>query len=187
MGNVDSDGHLVISSTAGPLDISGTLTLGAGSRLALDPAYQQAPGTSSLIELVTAADITGQFDNTTGSGADAHLGDGYFLSQINYHSARIEVQVLSALPGDANGDRVVDGSDFNIWNQFKFLTGTDWTMGDFNGDGVTDGADFGIWNANKFMVYDESGARLVVPEPGLVWMGSLILAALRIKSIRVRA
>ncbi len=61
------------------------------------------------------------------------------------------IQVLAVtLPGDANLDHVVDGSDFGIWNSRKFTTGTDWCQGDFNTDGLTDGSDFGIWNANKF-------------------------------------
>ncbi len=60
------------------------------------------------------------------------------------------------LPGDANLDGIVDVSDFNIWNQNKFVShdptspGTGWSTGDFNGDGVTDVADFNIWNNNKF-------------------------------------
>ncbi len=54
------------------------------------------------------------------------------------------------LPGDANLDGLVDGSDFSIWNSNKFTIDTGWCGGDFNADGVTDGGDFGIWNSNKF-------------------------------------
>jgi hypothetical protein len=54
------------------------------------------------------------------------------------------------LPGDANLDGVVDGSDFNIWNAYKFLLDAAWCHGDFNADGAVDGSDFTIWNAHKF-------------------------------------
>jgi hypothetical protein len=59
---------------------------------------------------------------------------------------------IGILPGDANFDRVVDGSDFNHWNDNKFATCTKlWEHGDFNGDGGVDGSDFNIWSANRFM------------------------------------
>lgn len=58
------------------------------------------------------------------------------------------------LPGDANLDSVVDGSDFNIWNSNKFTVGTDWCSGNFNADAVYDGSDFNIWNTNKFTSAD---------------------------------
>ncbi len=51
--------------------------------------------------------------------------------------------------GDANGDGVVNGEDFDIWFQNSFVLGTDLSTGDFNGDGITDGQDFIIWNSNK--------------------------------------
>lgn len=54
------------------------------------------------------------------------------------------------LPGDANLDFFVDGSDFNIWNANKFSTNTDWCAGNFNGDVGVDASDFNIWNAFKF-------------------------------------
>ena len=54
------------------------------------------------------------------------------------------------LVGDANLDGNVDGSDFNLWNSFKFTTTAAWSVGDFNADGVVDGSDFNLWNSNKF-------------------------------------
>ncbi len=54
------------------------------------------------------------------------------------------------LPGDANLDGNVDGSDFNLWNSHKFTFAAAWSQGDFNADGSVDGADFNIWNSHKF-------------------------------------
>jgi hypothetical protein len=54
------------------------------------------------------------------------------------------------LRGDANLDGAVEGSDFGIWNSFKFSAGAAWSRADFNADGTVDGSDFGEWNLNKF-------------------------------------
>ena len=81
----------------------------------------------------------------------------------------LSVSGCVALLGDANLDGVVDGQDFIIWNEHKFMGGTDFQTGDFNFDGITDGQDFILWNQNKFRSL-EHGAMLV-PEPGMA--GSL--------------
>ena len=60
------------------------------------------------------------------------------------------LNVVGTLHGDANLDRVVDISDFNVWNANKFSTDRGWSGGDFNCDGVTDISDFNVWNSNKF-------------------------------------
>ncbi len=54
------------------------------------------------------------------------------------------------LPGDANLDFVVDGSDLNIWNDHKFRVDEYWCSGDFTGDGVTDASDLNIWLEHRF-------------------------------------
>ncbi len=54
------------------------------------------------------------------------------------------------LLGDFNLDGSVDVSDFNLWNQSKFTTNSNWTSGDLNMDGVVDVSDFNGWNQNKF-------------------------------------
>ena len=59
--------------------------------------------------------------------------------------------VVGARFGDANLDGVVDGSDFNIWNDNKFQScNKSWGDGDWSGDGVVDGADFNVWTINRF-------------------------------------
>lgn len=59
------------------------------------------------------------------------------------------LNVVGTLYGDANLDRIVDGTDFGIWNASKFSSGG-WALGDFSCDGLVDGTDYGIWNNNKF-------------------------------------
>lgn len=86
----------------------------------------------------------------------------------------------SFLPGDANLDGSVDGSDFNVWNENKFTQSHDFCSGDFNADGFVDGSDFNIWNQRKFT---SSDSPTVVPEPSGI---SLIFAGLGIVIAGVR-
>lgn len=79
------------------------------------------------------------------------------------------------LPGDANLDGVVDGSDFVIWNSHKFTTVAAWCSGDFTADGVVDGQDFVVWNNHKFT---SSAVSAMVPEPSSTAWAVLGLAAL---------
>lgn len=157
-----------------------------------DPAL---PGTFDQFTLIVAADVNGKFGTFTYDGAllsvtfedvaqdRFHIGSGLFRI-LDYDAAQMDLVNYRALPGDANGDGSVDGSDFGIWNAHKFTCGNDWTTGDFNGDGCSDGSDFGIWNANKFTGINlgrpgfglsNTISNQVVPEP---FAGSQILALL---------
>ena len=61
------------------------------------------------------------------------------------------------LPGDANQDGLVDGSDFNLWNDHRSQTGAGWYGGDFNHDGTTDDLDLEIWDSNRFQPIEAAG------------------------------
>jgi hypothetical protein len=52
------------------------------------------------------------------------------------------------MPGDINGDGLVDVADYNIWAANVGKTGATWSQGDLNGDGLVDVADYNIWAAN---------------------------------------
>ena len=77
------------------------------------------------------------------------------------------------LPGDANLDGRVDGSDFNLWNDHRSQADAGWHGGDFNYDGTTDDLDLEIWNANRFQPNETADQAATVPEPT-----SIVLAAL---------
>ncbi len=87
------------------------------------------------------------------------------------------------LPGDANLDGSVDGSDFIAWNAHKFTANASWCSGDFNADGSVDGSDFIIWNAHKFTSADVT----FVPEPahGGSWL-FVLFAMLGISAMRLK-
>lgn len=77
------------------------------------------------------------------------------------------------LPGDANLDGSVDGSDFNVWNDYNSALPIAWCSGDFNVDDRVDEMDFSIWNDYKFTSSDAAQA---VPEPAAGRLSIIILA-----------
>ena len=109
------------------------------------------------------------------SGSDQftyYASDGWDTSVL----ATVTFQIQSyIIPGDANCDGVVDGSDVTILaDNWQIQTGATWTMGDFNGDGAVDGSDVTIladnWQAGV------TAAATSVPEPStlVVLLGTLI-------------
>lgn len=80
---------------------------------------------------------------------------------------------VPTVPGDANGDRLVDGADFTIWADNFGDTVTPLTNGDFTNDGMVDGADFTVW-ADNFGATPGSPAS--VPEPSGLVLAGLALA-----------
>ncbi len=154
-GDLQLDGTFVVESPSAGLAIDGMLSLAETSNLSVADSYEQTRGTEvPLTVLVATEGIEGTLANPAGAGIASHLGDGHFLQDILYGPGMVAINVLAALPGDANGDQVVDGTDFGIWNSHKFEQGTSWITGDFNGDQRTDGSDFNLWNAFKFTAYD---------------------------------
>ena len=116
-------------------------------------------------EVVYGSDVL--LDGANYVGANDQGTDGLFR-WLDYTVNDVLVTNYLALPGDANGDGAVDGSDFGIWNANKFTSNANWSLGDFNGDGSVDGSDFGIWNTNKF-----TSIIATVPEPvGLASLAS---------------
>jgi hypothetical protein len=74
------------------------------------------------------------------------------------------------LPGDANSDGSVDGSDLNtVLSNYGTTSGANWATGDFNGDGSVDGSDLNTVLSNYGT---SSHATAAVPEPS-----TLLLAA----------
>ena len=57
----------------------------------------------------------------------------------------------SSKPGDANGDNLVDGSDYSIWHAKYNQSALGAANGDFDNNGLVDGQDYVIWlnNYNK--------------------------------------
>ncbi len=110
-----------------------------------------AAGDVNADGVVNAVDINMTYDaaNASSSISVFDLDGNGVVNQAD--GAYLVGTILGTLPGDANLDGVVDGSDFNRWNDHKFQDcSTGWSAGDFNGDTTTDASDFNMWLANRF-------------------------------------
>jgi hypothetical protein len=58
------------------------------------------------------------------------------------------ISVVIRIPGDGNGDNIVDGEDYGIWQNGYNHPGATMLTGDYNGDGIVDGEDYGTWQNN---------------------------------------
>jgi hypothetical protein len=83
-----------------------------------------------------------------------NIGNDTFANA--FYSANFMIQQF--IPGDINGDGLVDVADYNIWAANVGRTGATWAQGDLNGDGLVDVADYNIWAANV-------GKTAATPEP----------------------
>jgi hypothetical protein len=134
-------------------------------------------GDHDVLVLLIANSVDGTFSSVDYDGTPLAVGANYvgtnqngddgLFRNLGYSDTDVTVTNYLALGGDANGDLVVDGLDFIVWNAHKFTSGNDWATGDFTGDGVVDGLDFIVWNENKFTSADGINA---VPEPSFSLM-----------------
>jgi len=63
------------------------------------------------------------------------------------------------LPGDSQGDGIVDDLDYNAWQNGYQGANPTFATGDFDGNGQVDGLDYNVWqnNYNKTATYSADG------------------------------
>lgn len=121
---------------------------------------------------------------------DAQPGDTFAIGVMagpnsfgNAGVAGISFDALTEVPvmdADFDGNDVVDGADFLIWQRGAGAAGG-LSEGDANNDGVVDGADLGIWKS-QFGGGAATGAIGAVPEPAaalLLAVGFIGIASFR--------
>ena len=90
----------------------------------------------------------------------------------NERGWRLEI-MPPLIPGDANGDGMVDVADLGVVGANFNQIDTTFNQGNFNDDDITDVADLGIlganWTAAQGLSFTQNlhavGAMMVVPEP----------------------
>src|SRR3989338_2163712 len=84
------------------------------------------------------------------------------------------------LPGDANGDGLVDGPDYVIWLNHYNQSATGAANGDFDNSGKVDGLDYVIWLTNYQSTAPTATPTLGSPPPAGngMWISKAELAAL---------
>ncbi len=96
-------------------------------------------------------------------------------NRITFHRLEDYVSLVpEPLPGDANGDSVVDVTDLGtLATNYRTIGGAEWADADFTGDGNVDVSDLGILATNY-----GAAATSAVPEPlisSLLGLGVLML------------
>ena len=100
---------------------------------------------------VVAGNNSAAFDLNGDGNVDLADRDQWLLDAAVFNGFATPYQTA-----DFNLDRVVDVSDFNIWNGNKFTTSSNFSGGDSNVDGSIDVSDFNIWNTQKFQSADSA-------------------------------
>lgn len=117
------------------------------------------------------------------NGTKTYNGIGNFIAITELEATGTVIELAPTENADFNGDNIVDGSDFLIWQVGLGMTGqTNNSNGDADGDGVVNGADLAIWKTQFGAAPPPGTAAAAIPEPatGLLFVVMAIgLAALR--------
>ncbi len=156
-GLTAGNGYSQVNVT-GDVALAGTLDIAIAN--AFEPQYGQ------IFEVLTFDSLSSRFTQVS----DGVLAPDRALGQFYDSVVPDALALLVTAPGDANGDLIVNISDFGLLAGNFNQPGT-WESGDFNGDGVTNINDFGLLAANfngDFNALTAAAAELgiTIPEPG---------------------
>lgn len=181
----------------GTIRVTGGLTQAAGGAIRIDLG-----STSNLrdrVEVSTAAQFNGtlilgnaanqtplpgnQYDVIT---FDSSLGDIALLNATEFAGLRFNKTMssntltvaVSAFPGDANLDAIVNISDFALLAA-NFNSSGNWLVGNFNGDANVDISDFAQLAANFNLSSPADMPRALIPEPTSIGLAASLTMLLR--------
>jgi hypothetical protein len=130
------------------------------------------------------AEVTWEISATAAGFNSLRLGGPSGLSSAGAGAMGFDNILLQTQAGavptdnaDFNGDNIVDGADFLIW-QRGFGTGTNLATGDADGNGVVNDLDLGIWKTQFGTDPTPSAAAVgAIPEPTTLALAGLAMAA----------
>jgi hypothetical protein len=143
----------------------------------------------------TAAEVLDGWPSDVEARPDHWMRNGRGAIGFYAYTVVRELPRMPPLPGDANLDGAVNGTDFALLaSNFGRRSDPDWGRGDFNHDGAVDGTDFALLAGNfgrtapGATAGDEllSGAAAVVPEPSaacLLGLPVVLLARARARRV----
>ena len=138
--------------------IVSTAPTGTSASITFTPQYDIPPPPGEPINDRASA-LYQYMNSETGALSDPLMADSGFTAT---GPLTITTNLLT-LPGDANLDGNVDGTDLNtVLSNYGMTSGATWAMGDFNGDGAVNGTDLNIVLSNYGT---SSSAAAAVPEP----------------------
>ncbi len=165
-------GGLSAGSNYDLVGVTGTALLGGELQLALIGSF--VPTAANTFTVLNAGGIVGVFSNvTTGQRLTTLDGNGSFRvnygagSAFNNNQIVLDAFQVVALPGDYNGNNVVDAADYVVWR--KGL-GTTFTQNDYD-----------VWRSHFGQTAGSGSSAIAfadgaVPEPG-VWILALVCPA----------
>lgn len=170
------------------LDLTGQL---GGGRDALEPWVSEHTELNSGKIIWSFSDGTVITLDPKASEIDVDTRSGSFTGSVPPSflevPARILIQnntsdAIDALnlfvPGDFNGDGMVDADDVDIWTQYYgTISRATPGMGDADGDGDVDGRDFLAWQQNEgySLQLPPKAATTALPEPGTLGQITLVV------------
>jgi hypothetical protein len=149
------------------------VTTAANVAVNLTPEYLDSlsRGDVQSWTLLSAAAINGrQLLEPSVSILDESVAQGLF-TDFDIDTSTITLEVYSALPGDANGDKTVDAGDLNaLALNWRKTNAVSWNQGDFNADGSIDASDLNDLALNWQGIANAAPSAVTVPEPSGVWV-----------------
>jgi len=122
----------------------------------LTSGFYHRPQSTQMTDSVLGTTTTDTFvydevGNMTTSGDSLYRYDtnNKMYEAVVYPQTSPAATSPAGLAGDANGDRVVNSADYDIWKvNYGRAANVDVSSGDFNTDGRVDGVDYDIWRSN---------------------------------------
>lgn len=189
------------------LDINGDFTMTAGSELNM---LISTPGTHDQLDISGALTAAGTLNVAAGgNGFSADAGDVFDIFRFDSVSGAFTIGSLPTLslgldwdtsnllvtgelaviavglPGDFNGDFVVDAADYTVWRDNLGLAEGDLLNGNGDGGTVTQ-SDYLVWKNNFGQSLLGSGSSASVPEPSSALCGLMLLGLVAAARRRVR-
>jgi hypothetical protein len=171
--------HLIVLK----FDLSATAAADSLS-VYLDPTTNDEPVIPSAS--VFGTDITlGAIGGFTIFGGS---GQGPVLDEMRVGTTFIDALPEFPLPGDTNGDDLVDMTDYLAIIQHMNLTGQTTAAGDVTGDGRVDLRDLHLWRVNRTDIsLGASTGDVSAPEPGTMVLLAMCVALRSLRRRRLRA
>ena len=169
------EGISLIDASAGTVGISAP---GSGNRTpTLDVEFSVTPEVGDVFDIIRYGTLQDSRWDTFDGVVDSPLGEDTVTLAINYaggalgDTIQLEVieVVLPEIPGDFNGDGIVDAGDYTVWRDNEGVLDETTVFAPGSGDGGDVGpSDYTLWRANFGNNYGSlnlGNSGSAVPEP----------------------
>ena len=130
------------------------------------------PAIGQLYNIISApGGITGAF-----SAVDVDMNAPGLALRVNYLPTLVQLEVVDTLPGDYNGNGIVDAADYTVWRDTLGASVASFAGADGDGSAVVNQLDYDLWKS-RFGDTNGAGAAAAVPEPTTIFILAGLLVA----------